>query len=143
VTNLHEYQGRCHCGNLAWVLRSRFSRSELPVHACQCSFCRKHAAMSTSDPQGTMNFVVQDTSAIIRYRFASQTAEFLVCARCGIYIGAQFEEEGRFYRIANLRSLDSDGEFAERAQPMDYSDESTQVRRARRANRWTPLESPA
>ena len=66
---------------------------------CQCSFGRKHDAITTSDPQGAI--VVLDGSAIIRYRFASETAEFLICARWGIYIGAQMEEEGRAYAIAN------------------------------------------
>jgi hypothetical protein len=140
---LHEHHGGCHCGNLRWTLRSRFAASELPARACQCSFCRKHGAMTTSDPQGAMNFVVQDRSAIIRYRFASETAEFLICARCGIYVGAQMEEGGRHYAIANLRAFEGSGEFRQRAEPMDYSGEDSSARRTRRASRWTPVASPA
>jgi hypothetical protein len=90
-----------------------------------------------------MNFAVQDGSAIIRYRFATKTAEFLICARCGIYVGAQMEVEGRVYAIANLKVCDAEGEFAQRAEPMDYSGENSSARRARRANRWTPVASPA
>jgi hypothetical protein len=123
VTDLYEYQGCCHCGNLRRVLRSRFSQSELPVRACQCGFCRKHAAMSTSDPHGAMNLVVQDATAIVQYRVASQTAEFLICARCDIYLGAQMEEHGRFDAIANLRTFEGNAGFAERAEPTDYAGE--------------------
>ncbi len=90
-----------------------------------------------------MSFVVQDVNAIIRYRFASETAKFLICARCGIYIGAQMEEEGRAYAIANLRAFEGNGEFAQRAEPMDYSGENSSARRMRRASRWTPVTSPA
>jgi len=140
---LHEYRGRCHCGNLSWLLRSKFSPSELPVRACLCSFCRKHAAISTSDPHGVMNFAVQDASAIIRYRFATETAQFLVCGRCGIYIGAQIEDHGRFYAIANLRVFEGESDFLSRAEPRDYSGESSEMRRARRVDRWTPVQSPA
>jgi hypothetical protein len=139
---LNEYRGRCHCGNLSWALRSKFSQSELPVRACLCSFCRKHAAISTSDPLGSMNFAVQDARALIRYRFATETAEFLVCARCGIYIGAQIEEHGRFYGIANLRLFEGESDFAARAEPMDYSGESSDARRSRRVRRWTPVDLP-
>ena len=90
-----------------------------------------------------MNFVVQDGNTIIRYRFATKTAEFLICAQCGIYVGAQMEEEGRYYAVANLRAFDANGEFAQRAQPMDYSGENSRARRTRRASRWTPVASPA
>ena len=55
-----------------------------------------------SDPQGEMKFVMLDREAVVRYRSATKTAEFLFYARCGVYIGAQKEEEGRFYAIANV-----------------------------------------
>jgi hypothetical protein len=138
---LHEYGG-CHCRNVHWTLRSGLAASELPVRACQCEFCRKHRALSTSDAQGEMNFTVLDRGALIRYRFATKSAEFLVCARCGIYVGAQMEEDGRFYAIANLRAFDVSEEFARRAQPMDYSGENSNARRTRRARRWTPVCRP-
>jgi hypothetical protein len=96
-----------------------------------------------SDPHGEMNFAVLDRGSVIRYRFATGSAEFLICARCGIYVGAQMEEEGRFYAIANLRTLDRQDEFAWRSQPMDYSGEDSVARRERRARRWTPVGSPA
>lgn len=89
-----------------------------------------------------MSLVVQDGSAIIRYQFASETAEFPICARCGIYVGAQMEEEGRYYAIANLRAF-ANGEFVQRVQPMDYYGENSSARRTRRASRWTPVASPA
>jgi hypothetical protein len=90
-----------------------------------------------------MNFALLDRGAVIRYRFATKSAEFLICARCGIYVGAQMKEEGRFYAIVNLRTLDAADEFAHRAQPMDYSGEDSIARRTRRATRWTPVTSPA
>jgi hypothetical protein len=90
-----------------------------------------------------MRFAVLDGGAVTRYRFATNSAEFLICARCGIYVGAQMEEEGRFYAIANLRTFEGNGEFARRAEPMDYSGENLSARRTRRASRWTPVASPA
>jgi hypothetical protein len=51
------------------------------------------------------------------------------------------EEAGRYYAIANLRTLDGERELG-MAQPMDYSRESVRERRARRASRWTPVRTP-
>jgi len=90
-----------------------------------------------------MNFAVLDGGAVIRYRFATKSAEFLICARCGIYVGAQMKEGDRFYAIANLRTSEGNDEFARRAAPMDYSGENSSARRTRRASRWTPVSSPA
>lgn len=137
------HHGGCHCGNVRWTLRSHLTSSELPARACQCSFCRKHGALSTSDSQGEMHFTVQDRNAMVRYQFATKTADFLICRKCGVYVGAQMREDARYYAIANLNTIDGDGEFAQRAEPMDYSRENASARRTRRANRWTPVASPA
>jgi hypothetical protein len=52
----HEHRGGCHCGNLRWTLRSALSLRDLPVRTCGCRFCRKHGLLTTSDPQGEMDF---------------------------------------------------------------------------------------
>jgi hypothetical protein len=137
---MYEHQGGCHCGNLRWTLSSALAASELPVRACQCGFCRRQGALSTSDRQGELAFAARDRNAAIRYRFATNSAEFLICARCGIYVGAQMEAAGHGYGIANLRTLEGGGDFAGRAQAMDYSTEDADARRARRISRWTPLK---
>jgi hypothetical protein len=55
-----ERRGSCHCGNVRWILQSSFAFSDLPMRACQCSFCRKHGAVSTSDPKGESRFLLKD-----------------------------------------------------------------------------------
>ena len=139
--NQHEHRGGCHCGNLRWTLRSELSLAQLPVRTCGCRFCRKHGLLTTSDPQGEMDFILTNRAAVLRYRFDTETADFLMCGRCGVYVGAQMEEAGRYYAIANLRTLESGGELG-MVQPMDYSRESVSERRTRRASRWTPVRTP-
>jgi hypothetical protein len=90
-----------------------------------------------------MRFTVRNRSAIIRYRFATKTADFLICAKCGVYVAAQMYQDQRYYAVANLRTLDSQADFAYKAQPMDYSGEDASARRTRRASRWTPVAAPA
>jgi hypothetical protein len=53
----------------------------------------------------------------------------------------QGQEAGRYYAIANLRTLESGGELG-MVQPMDYSCEGVSERRTRRASRWTPVRNP-
>jgi hypothetical protein len=138
----YEHRGSCHCGNLRWKLRSTLSLAQLPVRTCGCRFCRKHGLLTTSDPQGEMDFILTNHSAVLRYRFDTATADFLMCGCCGVYVGAQMEEDGRYYAIANLRTLEDEGELG-MIQTMDYSRESASERRTRRASRWTPLRTPA
>jgi hypothetical protein len=139
--NQHEHRGSCHCGNLRWTLRSALSLAQLPVRTCGCRFCRKHGLLTTSDPQGEMEFIVTNPTAVLRYRFDTRTADFLSCGRSGVYVGAQMEEAGRYYAIANLRTLEGESELS-MVQPMDYSRESVGERLTRRASRWTPVRTP-
>jgi hypothetical protein len=139
--NQHEHRGSCHCGNLRWTLHSALSLAQLPVRTCGCRFCRKHGLLTTSDPQGEMEFILTDPTAVLRYRFDTGTADFLICGRCGVYVGAQTEEAGRYYAIANLRTLEGEAELG-MVQPMDYSRESVGERLTRRASRWTPVRTP-
>ena len=66
-----------------------------------------------------------------------------MCGLCGVYVGAQMKVDGQYYAIANLRTLDSGGDFSDKQEPMDYSGENAITRRARRASRWTPVGVPA
>lgn len=46
------YEGQCHCGNLQLRFESAIAPENLPLRACQCSFCRAHGALTVSDPAG-------------------------------------------------------------------------------------------
>ena len=58
------------------------------MRACQCTFCRLHGAISTSDPKGAVRFSIRNEDAVSRYVFGLRTAEFLVCRACGVYLAA-------------------------------------------------------
>jgi len=134
----HEHRGGCHCGGLTWTLRSALAPEALPARACQCAFCRKHGALTTSDPDGELRFARVDPAQVLRYRFATRSAEFLVCRRCGVYCGALMEQDGRWYGIANLNTIEDRERLAPAARPFDYDGETEPARRARRGARWTP-----
>lgn len=134
-------RGRCHCGAVGFEYRTGKAVPDWPVRACQCSFCLKHGGVYTSDPAGSVRFVHEDAAKLSRYRFGQKTADFVFCGRCGSYLGAVTEEDGRMLMVLNLRAFDPAPEGLPAAQPMSYEGEPTGDRNARRAERWTPVVS--
>src|SRR5947209_2108298 len=105
MTTMHRYEGGCHCGNLAFVFDASASFETLGLRSDQCSFCRAHAARHTSDSNGTVSISVRDSDALVRYRFGSRTADFLICGCCGVYIGALMEDGGKSRFVVNVNAL--------------------------------------
>ena len=128
------HHGRCHCG----ALRVEYHSSKpFAPRACGCSFCRKHAAVSISDPDGRTIIRHAAHRAPLTYRFGLKTADFLICPNCGVYIGAVIDIAGRLYSVVNLNIFDiADAPLV--ATPMSYDAESTEDRIGRREKVWTP-----
>eukprot|EP01040_Poterioochromonas_malhamensis_P009608 gene9608-10432_t len=79
--------GGCYCKNISLVMT--LPPAEYQARACDCEFCRKHSAAYVSDPKGSLEIKVKETSALGRFRQESDdNAEFLHCKRCGVLIGA-------------------------------------------------------
>lgn len=134
-----ELDGSCHCG----ALRVRFATSTAPeqtqVRACQCSFCRTHGALSVTDPHGRLTFHAAEARALVRYRFGLKLSDFLICARCGVYVGAFMEDSGRAYGVLNINVLAARDRFGAPVR-MDYEGETIATRLQRRRERWTPAQ---
>ena len=127
-----EHQGRCHCG----AIRVAFETDKpLAPRACQCSFCRKHQARSVSDPEGSALLTLGPET--LRYRFAEKVSDYLLCGRCGVYVGALSEIGGRLYVTLNLNVFD-EPRWELAAAPVSYDGEGRERRIERRAERWTP-----
>jgi hypothetical protein len=127
------HRGSCHCG----AIRIAFETGKaLEPRACQCGFCRRHGARSVSDPQGTAALTLAVEP--VRYRFASRSADYLICPRCGIYVGAVANIDGRELITLNLNAFD-DPHADLAATPVDYDGEDAATKAERRRERWTPL----
>ena len=133
------YEGSCHCRAIGFRYSTALAPESWTIRACQCTFCRTHAALSTSDPDGSLEFVAHIPRDLNRYRFGHKTADFLVCRTCGAYIGATMESGGKGFGIVNVRVLQSIIARLPGATPMRYEDEGASERTARRVSRWTPL----
>lgn len=138
ATSASEYLGSCHCGAIGFRYRTAQSPDQWSIRACQCSFCRAHAALSTSDPAGSIEFRGSGDGALQRYRFGQRTADFLLCRECGVYLGALMETPGGMYGIVNANALRPIPDLPAVAAPMDYGAESASQRTGRREQRWSP-----
>lgn len=133
------YEGGCHCGAIRWIYRTDLDPSQWAVRACQCSFCRAHAAACTSDPAGSVEFSANDDDSVLHYRFGLKCADFLVCAKCGVYVGAMTKVASGAFATLNLNSMKTAIEQLAEPTPIHYDAEPREGRIARRVSRWTPV----
>jgi hypothetical protein len=129
--------GSCHCGAIRVAFTPGAPVAELTLRACQCGFCRRHGARTTSDPTGRLAIDAAPGSAH-RYRFGRQVSQVLICRDCGCYIASMIEGPDGLLATLNVAGTDLPGFEGHQAQPATYDDESDDQRRARRLARWTP-----
>jgi hypothetical protein len=133
-----EHHGGCHCGNLRLSLRLSAPPAEVRLRGCGCSFCRAHATRTVSDPHGSVRIDALNWALVEPYRFGTGTADFLVCRRCGVYVGAVCDTDGGTRAVINTNCLDSSAEFVGIPAPTVHDGETTSARVARRTANWTP-----
>ena len=133
------YSGSCHCGAIGFSYRTQQPPPSWNVRACQCSFCRAHAGLTTSDPSGSIEFREHRADALQRYRFGLRVTDFLLCRICGVYIGAEIETRAGRFGVINIHALRPAPEGLGPAVAMEYGSESTAERVVRREKRWTPV----
>jgi hypothetical protein len=133
-------RGGCHCGNMKVAFETSLDPNVLPLRACQCSFCRRHGAVTTSDPAGRLLIEVGRPESLVRYRFALGITDFLLCRACGVYVAAVMEADGGPLGVVNVNTLDEREPFARQPEPMIYGAENVVDREARRVRVWMPAE---
>ena len=128
------YEGACHCGDV------RFEATAPPtLRACQCSFCRRHGAKTTSDRASAL--IV--TGQVRHYGFASRTADFLLCPECGAFIAAAMNADGRQFGVVNVVGAQIEGLWDQPAEAMAFGEQSPTENGARRLSNWTPMRFEA
>jgi hypothetical protein len=133
---MQKLSGHCHCNQITLEMTTEIAPSALQLRACQCSFCRRHGARTTSDPAGTIRIVLKNSEGVSYYQFGSQSAELLVCARCGVYVAAVLRDTPRLYATVNVNTFDVP--LSQAAEPVDFEGESPDQRIQRRRSAWTP-----
>ena len=134
------YTGSCHCGGVTVEFETPTDPAALPLRECQCGFCRRHGAISVSDPKGRIRYIEVRPGALKRYQFGMKSIDFILCHECGVYLGATMTENGRdTFATTNIRTYADRARFTQTPQPIVYEQEDLETRRARRRQRWTPV----
>lgn len=103
--------GGCHCGALRIAFTLQQAAADTSPRACDCDFCRKHGAAWVSDPAGRLRVRARE-GALQTYRQGSETAQFCLCAHCGVLVIVRFTHEGRVFGAVNATCLDDGEAFA-------------------------------
>ena len=128
--------GKCHCGNIAFVLEWPGDVPEIPARACGCTFCVKHGGVWTSNPQSRLAVTIRDPALVSKYAFGSGTATFHVCSRCGAVPVVTSEIERRLHAVVNVNALEHIDPAWLRRGSADFEGESVEARLARRQRNW-------
>jgi len=129
-------RGKCHCGNISFALIWEPDPAEIPARACGCSFCAKHGGVWTSNPRGALKVAIEDRPRVSRYEFGTRTAQFLVCARCGIVPVVTSRIEDRLYAVVSVNAFEGVAQSLLRRAPANFDGEGTDSRLARRKRSW-------
>lgn len=131
-------RGSCHCGNVSYSLTWPGDLGRIPARRCDCTFCAKHGGVWTSNPAGTLVVRLANAAQVSRYAFETGTAEFLVCARCGVPPLATSSIESRLYAVVNVNTLDGVDPASLTVSPASFAGEAVDDRLARRQRGWIP-----
>ena len=129
-------RGQCHCGNIAFSLTWEPSPTEIQARACSCSFCLKHGGVWTSNPRGALEVTVRDPSLVSKYSHGTRTADFHVCARCGVVPVVTSRIDGRLYAVVSVNAFDGVDPALLRRESRDFDGEGKDDRFARRKRNW-------
>ena len=128
--------GKCHCGNIAFALEWPGNPPEIPARACDCSFCVKHGGVWTSNPNSRLAVTIRDQAMVSRYAFATRTATFHVCSRCGAVPLVTSEIADHVYAVVNVNVLEDIDSAWLRRTSASFGGEEVESRLARRERNW-------
>jgi hypothetical protein len=95
-------------------------------------------ARAVADPDGRLIVSVGDIERLRKYRFGLRTADYLICADCGVYVAAIAGDDAK--AIVIISALDDQKAFSREPVPVDFDGESREQREARRRLRWMRVE---
>ena len=132
------HTGGCHCANISVRLQLSKLPAEMPLRSCSCSFCRSHGTRTLSDRDGQVEISAADWSLVERYQFGSGTADYLLCRRCGVYVGAVCNTSSGLRAVVNVNCLDDRAAFSQSPAAPNYDGEGIDARLDRRTANWMP-----
>jgi hypothetical protein len=128
--------GRCHCGNISFKLTWSPEPTEIQARACDCSFCTKHGGVWTSCNTGSLMVAVDDPSLVSKYSFGTKTAQFHICARCGVVPIVTSAIEGHTYAVVSVNAFEGVDQALLKRASASFEAEDEKARLSRRKKNW-------
>jgi len=126
--------GGCHCGGVR--VEAQLTRPPDSYHprACDCDFCRKHAAAWISDRDGRLRIRTVRGDPGVTYRQGSGQVELLLCGNCGVLVAALYRGGEWLFAAVNARAIDGGVSFGSEqpVSPKTLSD-------SQKAQRWQDI----
>jgi hypothetical protein len=129
-------EGKCHCGNIRYALDWPGDGADIAARACGCTFCTRHGGSWTSHRDAEFAARIADTSLVSRYRFGTRTADFHVCARCGVVTFVTSEIDHHLYAVVNVNTFVGMDPAALARVSTNFEGEDTGDRLGRRMRNW-------
>jgi hypothetical protein len=129
-------EGGCHCANIRFTLDWEPAPVEIPARACGCSFCVKHGGVWTSCPSGILRVQVKLPERTIQYEFGTKTAQFHICAFCGVVPVVTSRIADRLYAVVSVNAFNNVDVASLKRLPASFDGESEGDRLARRQRNW-------
>jgi hypothetical protein len=83
-----------------------------------------------------LHIVVAQPAAVSRYAFGTKTAEFLVCARCGIVPAVVSRIDDRLYAVVSANAFENVEPALLQRAPASFDGETEAARLERRKRNW-------
>lgn len=128
--------GSCHCGDIAFTLDWPDASPAVVARSCDCTFCVKHGGAWTSHRDAKLAVSLRHPGAVSPYTFCSGTAEFQVCARCGVTPVVLSDLAGHRHAVVNVNTFDHPEAMQITRQAAHFEGEATEIRLARRKRNW-------
>jgi hypothetical protein len=129
--------GHCHCGAIRVEFEPGKPVADLSLRACQCGFCRRHGARTTSDPSSRLH-IEATPGSLTRYRFGRRATDALICGECGVYVASVIEADGHLFATLNVAGVGFEAFEGREPEPAVYDHETDEAKLARRLSRWIP-----
>ena len=128
--------GRCHCGNIRYVLDWPDDEIRIMVRACGCGFCVKHGGSWTSHREAELRAEIHDPSRVSKYRFGTRTADFYVCSHCGAVPFVTSLIDDCLYAVVNVNTFEEIDTSSLDRTPTSFDGEGSDERLERRKRNW-------
>jgi len=129
-------EGKCHCGNIRYVLDWPDDGTEIKIRACGCTFCIKHGGSWTSHHDSELVAQVRDASLVSKYRFGTGTADFYVCTCCGTVPFVTSAIDDHLYAVVNVNTFEGINPSSLGRTATNFDGEDTGERLERRKRNW-------